>query len=99
MLFAAGSGSQFNAETPKQFALLAGKPVIRHAAEALAAHISLLQPVGDAVPIDAALRRSCRVPANRRQWRNERDTSRARLEALVPHAPDIILVHEMRHDR
>ena len=35
ILVAAGSGTRFGAETPKQFLTLAGKPVIRHAAEAL----------------------------------------------------------------
>ena len=33
LLVAAGTGSRFGAETPKQFLLLAGQPVIRHAAE------------------------------------------------------------------
>ena len=37
ILVAAGSGSRFGAETPKQFLSLAGTPVIRLAAEALAA--------------------------------------------------------------
>ena len=56
ILVAAGSGSRFGTDVPKQFMMVAGKPVIRHAAEALAAHVSLLQPVGDAEPIEAALR-------------------------------------------
>ena len=55
ILVAAGSGTRFGADSPKQFLTLAGKPVIRHAAEALAAHVSLLQPVGEAEPIEAAL--------------------------------------------
>ena len=46
-ILVAATASRFGAETPKQFLSLAGKPVIRHAAEALAAHVSLLQPVGD----------------------------------------------------
>src|SRR5580692_745135 len=55
VLVAAGSGSRFGAETPKQFLSLAGKPVMRHAAEALADYAYLLQPVGDATAIAAAL--------------------------------------------
>jgi len=55
ILVAAGSGSRFGAETPKQFLAMAGKPVLRHAAEALAAHVALLQPVGEAAPIEQAL--------------------------------------------
>ena len=55
ILVAAGSGSRFGAETPKQFLRLGTRQVIRHAAEALAREVDLLQPVGDAAPIDAAL--------------------------------------------
>jgi 2-C-methyl-D-erythritol 4-phosphate cytidylyltransferase / 2-C-methyl-D-erythritol 2,4-cyclodiphosphate synthase len=94
ILVAAGSGSRFGAETPKQFLALAGKPVIRHAAEALAAHVSLLQPVGDAEPIEAALRGlpGCLpvIPGGA----TRQDSVRAGLEALAPHHPDIVLVHD-----
>ncbi|MGE0221963.1 MAG: 2-C-methyl-D-erythritol 4-phosphate cytidylyltransferase, partial [Acetobacteraceae bacterium] len=36
ILLAAGTGTRFGTDTPKQFLTLAGKPVLRHAAEALA---------------------------------------------------------------
>jgi 2-C-methyl-D-erythritol 4-phosphate cytidylyltransferase/2-C-methyl-D-erythritol 2,4-cyclodiphosphate synthase len=93
ILVAAGSGSRFGAETPKQFLILGGKPVIRHAAEALARAVDLLQPVGEAAPIAAALDGVRCLPvvaggATRQQ------SVRAGLEALVPHAPDIVLVHD-----
>jgi 2-C-methyl-D-erythritol 4-phosphate cytidylyltransferase/2-C-methyl-D-erythritol 2,4-cyclodiphosphate synthase len=94
VLVAAGSGSRFGAEAPKQFLTIAGKPVIRHAAEALAAHISLLQPVGDTEPIAAALRgvAGClpAVPGGA----TRQDSVRAGLEALVPHQPDVVLIHD-----
>ena len=93
ILVAAGSGSRFGAETPKQFVPLAGKPVIRHAAEALAAHVALLQPVGDAAPIDAALaglRHLPTVPGGA----TRQDSVRAGLEALATAAPDVVLVHD-----
>lgn len=35
---AAGSGSRFGGERPKQYALLAGKPVLQHTLDALAAN-------------------------------------------------------------
>jgi 2-C-methyl-D-erythritol 4-phosphate cytidylyltransferase/2-C-methyl-D-erythritol 2,4-cyclodiphosphate synthase len=93
ILVAAGTGSRFASETPKQFLPLAGRPVIRHAAEALAAHVALLQPVGDGRRIGAALEGISHLPpvagGNTRQ-----DSVRAGLEALVPHAPDIVLVHD-----
>jgi 2-C-methyl-D-erythritol 4-phosphate cytidylyltransferase / 2-C-methyl-D-erythritol 2,4-cyclodiphosphate synthase len=94
LLVAAGAGSRFGAETPKQFLTIVGKPVIRHAAEALAAHVSHLQPVGDAGPIEAALRglAGCLpvVPGGV----TRQDSVRAGLEALAPHRPDIVLVHD-----
>lgn len=93
ILVAAGSGSRFGGETPKQFLPLLGRPVLRHAAEALAPHVDLLQPVGDAGPIDAALSGLDHLPtvpggATRQQ------SVLAGLEALVPHAPDVVLVHD-----
>jgi len=94
ILVAAGSGSRFGTEVPKQFMMVAGKPVIRHAAEALAAHVSLLQPVGDAEPIEAALRgvTGCLpvIPGGAAR----QDSVRVGLEALEPHEPDIVLVHD-----
>jgi 2-C-methyl-D-erythritol 4-phosphate cytidylyltransferase/2-C-methyl-D-erythritol 2,4-cyclodiphosphate synthase len=94
ILVAAGSGSRFGAETPKQFLTIAGKPVIRHAAEALAAHVSLLQPVGESVPIEAALRGvpGCLPVVSGGPTRQ--DSVRAGLEALAPFRPDIVLVHD-----
>jgi len=94
ILVAAGSGSRFGAELPKQFLTIAGKPVIRHAAEALAGYVSLLQPVGEAGPIDAALLgvpgRLPAVPGGA----TRQDSVLAGLEALTPFAPDIVLVHD-----
>jgi len=93
ILVAAGSGSRFGAEMPKQFLVLAGKPVIRHAAEALAAHAPLLQPVGETAPIAAALAGIEHLPVVP-GGAVRQDSVRAGLEALVPHAPDIVLVHD-----
>jgi 2-C-methyl-D-erythritol 4-phosphate cytidylyltransferase/2-C-methyl-D-erythritol 2,4-cyclodiphosphate synthase len=94
ILVAAGTGSRFGAETPKQFLPIAGKLVIRHAAEALAGHICLLQPVGDIATIEAALAGGpvClpAVPGGA----TRQDSVRAGLEALASHEPDIVLVHD-----
>jgi 2-C-methyl-D-erythritol 4-phosphate cytidylyltransferase / 2-C-methyl-D-erythritol 2,4-cyclodiphosphate synthase len=94
ILVAAGTGTRFGADQPKQFLLLAGKPVIRHAAEALAEHVSLLQPVGDAEPIEAALLglTGCLPPIPGGATRQ--DSVRIGLEALARHDPDIVLVHD-----
>ncbi len=94
ILVAAGSGSRFGADTPKQFSMVAGKPVIRHAAEALAAHVSLLQPVGDAGPVDAALSGLAQCLPAVPGGATRQDSVRAGLEALRPHQPDLVLVHD-----
>jgi 2-C-methyl-D-erythritol 4-phosphate cytidylyltransferase/2-C-methyl-D-erythritol 2,4-cyclodiphosphate synthase len=93
ILVAAGTGSRFGADVPKQFLRLAGKPVIRHAAQALIAHTDLLQPVGDADAIEMALAGLPHLPVISGGAARQ-DSVRAGLEALAPHAPDIVLVHD-----
>jgi 2-C-methyl-D-erythritol 4-phosphate cytidylyltransferase/2-C-methyl-D-erythritol 2,4-cyclodiphosphate synthase len=93
ILVAAGSGSRFGAETPKQFLSLAGAPVIRHAAEALARYVNTLQPVGDADPIETALEHLQHLPAVPGGATRE-ESVRAGLEALASWAPDVVLVHD-----
>jgi len=93
ILVAGGSGSRFGADTPKQFLPIAGAPVIRHAAEALAAHVTTLLPVGDRAAIEAALTglpHMAAVPGGA----TRQDSVRAGLEALTATAPDIVLVHD-----
>ena len=93
ILVAAGSGSRFGAETPKQFLRLAGKPVIRHCAEALAREVNLLLPVGDAEPISDALAGLAHLPPVAGGVTRQ-DSVRLGLEALVPQTPDIVFVHD-----
>ena len=93
ILVAAGSGSQFGAETPKQFLQLGTRQVIRHAAEALAREVDLLQPVGDAAPIDAALTGMKYLPVVAGGAHRQASVL-AGLEALAPHRPDLVLVHD-----
>ena len=90
ILVAAGSGSRFGADVAKQFLPLAGKLVIRHAAEALAAHVDLLQPVGDAAAIAASLAGLPHLTTVA-GGATRQDSVRAGLEALAPHAPDLVL--------
>lgn len=93
ILVAAGSGSRFGAETPKQFLPLLGKLVIRHAAETLAKHVQLLQPVGDAAAIGTALTGIPHLsPVAGGATRQA--SVYAGLQALIGHAPDIVLVHD-----
>ena len=93
ILVAAGTGSRFGADTPKQFLTVAGRPVLRHAAETLAALVTLLQAVGDPAAIDPLLTGLEHLPTVL-GGASRQDSVRAGLEALVPHAPDIVLVHD-----
>jgi len=93
ILVAAGTGSRFGGATPKQVLLLHGKPVLRHAAEALLQHIDVLQPVGDAALIGPALAGIPHLPIVP-GGAERQDSVRAGLEALQAHAPDMVLVHD-----
>jgi 2-C-methyl-D-erythritol 4-phosphate cytidylyltransferase/2-C-methyl-D-erythritol 2,4-cyclodiphosphate synthase len=93
ILVAAGSGSRFGADVPKQFLTLGGKPVIRLAAEALAKYVDRLLPVGDAEPIARALKGLSHLPPVA-GGTTRQDSVRAGLEALAADPPDIVLVHD-----
>jgi 2-C-methyl-D-erythritol 4-phosphate cytidylyltransferase/2-C-methyl-D-erythritol 2,4-cyclodiphosphate synthase len=93
ILVAAGSGSRFGGAMPKQFALIGGKPVIRWAAEALAQHATLIQPVGDAAMIEPALDGLAHMPCVP-GGATRQDSVLAGLEALEGLAPDVVLVHD-----
>jgi 2-C-methyl-D-erythritol 4-phosphate cytidylyltransferase/2-C-methyl-D-erythritol 2,4-cyclodiphosphate synthase len=97
ILLAAGTGSRFGAAQPKQFAIVAGRPVLRHAAEALARDGALLQPVGDAAAIGVALDGMAHLPVVT-GGATRQASVRAGLEALAALAPervpDIVLVHD-----
>jgi len=93
ILVAAGSGSRFGAPAPKQFLLLAGKPVIRWAAEALIPHATLLQPVGEAAAVEAALAGLPQLPCVP-GGATRQASVHAGLVALEPWAPDLVLVHD-----
>ncbi len=93
ILVAAGTGTRYGTPTPKQFTQLAGRPVLHWAASALLPHIHLLQPVGDAALIDAALDGLDHLPPVP-GGATRQDSVRAGLEALAAHAPDLVLVHD-----
>ena len=93
VLVAAGSGSRLGASTPKQFLALAGQPVLRHAAVARLRDVALLQPVGEAEAIEAALAGLPHLPPVP-GGATRQESVRAGLEALAGHAPAIVLVHD-----
>jgi 2-C-methyl-D-erythritol 4-phosphate cytidylyltransferase/2-C-methyl-D-erythritol 2,4-cyclodiphosphate synthase len=78
---------------PKQFLALAGKPVLAHAAAAFAARGMMIQPVGDVRLIGPALAGIAHLPVVP-GGAERQDSVRAGLEALAPHGPDVVLVHD-----
>jgi 2-C-methyl-D-erythritol 4-phosphate cytidylyltransferase/2-C-methyl-D-erythritol 2,4-cyclodiphosphate synthase len=98
LLLAAGQGTRFGADRPKQYLPLNGKPVLRRAAEALLAEglVATLQPVcaeGEEAAIAAMLEGlPARAPVRGGSTRQE--SVRCGLEALEGEAPSIVLVHD-----
>jgi 2-C-methyl-D-erythritol 4-phosphate cytidylyltransferase/2-C-methyl-D-erythritol 2,4-cyclodiphosphate synthase len=95
LLLAAGAGTRFGGAVPKQFAPLLGRPVLRHAAEALLAEglVQRLLPVGEAAPITAALSGlplEPPVPGGA----TRQASVRAGLEALAADPPEVVLIHD-----
>src|ERR1700739_3483194 len=93
ILVAAGTGSRFGTETPKQFLTLLGEPVIRHAARALIDAGAALQPVGEAGAIAEALGGLPHLPTVP-GGATRQDSVRAGLLALQPHGPEVVLIHD-----
>lgn len=101
LLLAAGQGRRFAAgqsndeAVSKQFHLLKGLPVIRHAALALLPYVDIIQPVGSDPLLKKALEGlECLPPVAGGDERH--DSVRIGLEALarLPEPPDLVLVHD-----
>jgi len=98
LLMAAGSGSRFGAPLPKQYSMLAGRPVIRHAAEALLRDggVDALLPVCAPemmATVTAALEGlPCLAPVAGGATRQA--SVQAGLEALAADPPAVVLVHD-----
>jgi 2-C-methyl-D-erythritol 4-phosphate cytidylyltransferase / 2-C-methyl-D-erythritol 2,4-cyclodiphosphate synthase len=100
LIVAAGRGSRFGGDLPKQYAPLAGRPVLARTVVAFAGHpsVSLIQVVihaDDRALYDDAVGSSqhkLRPPALGGATRQA--SALAGLEALAPAAPDIVLMHD-----
>ncbi|MBP0462926.1 bifunctional 2-C-methyl-D-erythritol 4-phosphate cytidylyltransferase/2-C-methyl-D-erythritol 2,4-cyclodiphosphate synthase [Roseomonas sp. PWR1] len=98
LLMAAGSGSRFGGPTPKQYLPLLGRPVLRHAAEALLAggHVAALLPVvpeGEQAHVAALLDGLPALPPVA-GGATRAASVRAGLAALAADPPDAVLVHD-----
>lgn len=95
LVLAAGSGSRFGSARPKQFAPLAGVPIVARAVRAFTQHGQVAQvlAVGPPEAIAAAcpdLPRDAIVPGGA----TRQESARAGLEALAAMPPDAVLIHD-----
>jgi 2-C-methyl-D-erythritol 4-phosphate cytidylyltransferase/2-C-methyl-D-erythritol 2,4-cyclodiphosphate synthase len=98
LLMAAGRGERLGGGEPKQFLPLLGRPVLRHAAEALLRDglVEVIQPVCadaerervDSILAGLPVRPAATGGATRQA------SVRAGLEVLAAQAPDLVLVHD-----
>jgi len=98
LLMAAGRGERLGGEVPKQFLPLLGRPVLRHAAEALLRDglVEAIQPVcaeAERGRVDAILSGLPARPAVT-GGATRQASVRAGLEALAGEAPELVLVHD-----
>jgi 2-C-methyl-D-erythritol 4-phosphate cytidylyltransferase / 2-C-methyl-D-erythritol 2,4-cyclodiphosphate synthase len=98
VIVAAGRGVRAGGDLPKQYRQLNGIPVIRRALAIFADHaeVSLIQPVihADDAELCANAAAGMRILAPAFGGSTRQDSVRAGLEALVPHHPAIVLVHD-----
>ena len=94
---AAGRGTRFGGETPKQYRMLAGRPVLRHAVDALLrgglAGIAVAIHPEDRARYEAAVG-DLPLLAPVHGGAHRQDSVLAALEALAPLEPDAVLVHD-----
>src|SRR2546423_10681802 len=98
VVVAGGRGLRAGGDLPKQYRQVFGEPVIRPSLAALAGHagISLVQPVihpADAALFSAASAGLALLPPVH-GGASRQASVRAGLEALQPHGPDLVLVHD-----
>jgi len=98
ILTAAGRGTRFGAEQPKQYLPILGRPVLRLAAEALLPEggVALIQPVCAAGEEDRVAGILAGLPVLPPVVGGETRQASVRngLEALAAHKPEIVLVHD-----
>lgn len=98
LVLAAGRGVRAGGEVPKQYQMLAGQPVLRHALARLSAHPAIGQVravigAGDEASYAAAAR-GLDLPPPVIGGAARQESARAGLEALASDPPDVVLVHD-----
>jgi 2-C-methyl-D-erythritol 4-phosphate cytidylyltransferase/2-C-methyl-D-erythritol 2,4-cyclodiphosphate synthase len=98
LVVAAGRGSRFGSDVPKQYLALGGAVVLRHAVAALAGHPRIRNVLVTIRPEDGALFdravAGLRVMAPVTGGPTRQDSVRRGLEALAIHRPDRVLIHD-----
>lgn len=98
IIVAAGRGERFGGEIPKQYSLLAGKPVLRHTVEAFLAHpgIDAVQVVihQDHKDLYTKVTAGLKLLPPVVGGTTRQASVRAGLDALDAHAPELVLVHD-----
>lgn len=98
LVVAAGRGSRMGGTTPKQWLDLAGRPVLRHSLETLAAHASIDAVRAVIHPDDRALFEAAAAGLAVGNpivgGRTRQESVRLGLEAIVADAPDLVLIHD-----
>src|SRR3569833_3340672 len=98
LIVAAGRGSRFGGPLPKQYALLAGRPVLRHTLEAYrsAPAINRLRVVlapGDEIHYQAAVQ-GLGLPAPNKNKTNHQQTNQNKHKTQTNKTPDFVAVHD-----
>ena len=98
VVVAAGRGSRAGGDVPKQYRMVAGEPVIRASLGLFAWHgeVHLVQPVihPDDQQAFAVASQGLRLLPAIFGGGSRQASVRAGLDALMPHAPDLVLVHD-----
>ena len=98
LVLAAGRGERAGGGMPKQFQMLAGEPVLRHALRRLAAHPRIGRVLavigGGDLPAYTALAAGLTLAPPVIGGASRQASARAGLEALAADPPDVVLIHD-----